>query len=115
MKLHFKNTMCYVYIQALRAKIFDTVDCVELAVRLTDNMFDQAVLYWEIRDIEHVVHLSGNSTISGTAYNTWGGDKDYVFNFVANQKNLTIIIAEEEVTALELEAEEIENAKINNG
>ena len=54
------------------------------------ELFQSATFYFALLDSDLVVTADGNLTMSGEAYNEWGNDDEYAYNYAANMLNLVI-------------------------
>jgi hypothetical protein len=54
------------------------------------ELFQSATFYFALLDSDLVVTADGNLTMSGDAYNEWGNDDEYAYNYAANMLNLVI-------------------------
>jgi hypothetical protein len=54
------------------------------------ELFQSATFYFALLDSDLVVAADGNLTMSGEAYNEWGNDDEYAYNYAANMLNLVI-------------------------
>jgi hypothetical protein len=54
------------------------------------ELFQSATFYFALLDSDLVVTADGNLTMSGDAYNEWGNNDEYAYNYAANMLNLVI-------------------------
>jgi hypothetical protein len=54
------------------------------------ELFQSASFYFALLDSDLVVTADGNLTMSGEAYNEWGNDDEYAYNYAAEKLNLVI-------------------------
>jgi hypothetical protein len=54
------------------------------------ELFQSATFYFALLDSDLVVTADGNLTMSGDAYNEWGNDDEYAYNYAAEKLNLVI-------------------------
>jgi hypothetical protein len=54
------------------------------------ELFQSASFYYALLDSDLVMVADGNLTMSGEAYNGWGNDDEYAYNYAASELNLTI-------------------------
>ena len=54
------------------------------------ELFQSASFYYALLDSDLAVTADGNLTMSGEAYNEWGNDDEYAYNWGANMLNLVI-------------------------
>jgi hypothetical protein len=54
------------------------------------ELFQSATFYFALLDSDLVVTADGNLTMSGEAYNEWGNDDEYAYNWGASELNLVI-------------------------
>ena len=54
------------------------------------ELFQSASFYYALLDSDLVMTADGNLTMSGEAYNEWGNDDEYAYNWGASQLNLVI-------------------------
>lgn len=61
---------------------------------VSDDLFSQAVFYYELRTVGDDVVTNGNITMAGTDYTTWNANPDATpaaFAWAADQLNLTLL------------------------
>jgi hypothetical protein len=54
------------------------------------ELFQSATFYFALLDSDLVVTADGNLTMSGEAYNEWGNNDEYAYNYAAEKLNLVI-------------------------
>jgi hypothetical protein len=54
------------------------------------ELFQSASFYYALLDSDLAVTADGNLTMSGEAYNEWGNDDEYAYNYAAEKLNLVI-------------------------
>jgi hypothetical protein len=54
------------------------------------ELFQSASFYFALLDSDFVMVADGNLTMSGEAYNEWGNDDEYAYNYAAEKLNLVI-------------------------
>lgn len=54
------------------------------------ELFQSATFYYALLDDALVVVADGNLTLSGEAYQEWGNDDEYAYDYAASQLNLVI-------------------------
>jgi hypothetical protein len=54
------------------------------------ELFQSATFYYALLDSDLAVTAEGNLTMSGEAYNEWGNDDEYAYNWGAGELNLVI-------------------------
>ena len=54
------------------------------------ELFQSATFYYALLDSDLVMVADGNLTMSGEAYNEWGNDDEYAYNYAAEKLNLVI-------------------------
>jgi hypothetical protein len=54
------------------------------------ELFQSASFYYALLDSDLAVTADGNLTMSGEAYNEWGNDDEYAYNYAAEKLNLII-------------------------
>jgi hypothetical protein len=54
------------------------------------ELFQSATFYFALLDSDLAVTADGNLTMSGEAYNEWGNDDEYAYNYAAEKLNLVI-------------------------
>jgi hypothetical protein len=54
------------------------------------ELFQSASFYYALLDSDLAVAADGNLTMSGEAYNEWGNDDEYAYNYAAEKLNLVI-------------------------
>jgi hypothetical protein len=54
------------------------------------ELFQSATFYFALLDSDLVMVADGNLTMSGEAYNGWGNDDEYAYNWGASELNLVI-------------------------
>jgi len=54
------------------------------------ELFKYTDFYYQLLDEKMAVVADGNLTMSGEAYNEWGNDDEYAYNWGANMLNLVI-------------------------
>lgn len=81
-------------IRPVLAKLGDVDSARQLTVStFNDNQIDYATIYYELRsrtDDGSTVVRRGNYELKGEDYAAWG-DKNYLYNYVANKLKITII------------------------
>lgn len=55
------------------------------------ELFQSATFYYALLDDDLVVVADGNLTLSGEAYQEWGNDDEYAYDYAAKELNLVII------------------------
>ena len=79
-------------INPTKAVFSDQADSVSLeVVIISDNLSTHCDLYWNMKDASGIDRLNGNMSITGTDYDTWGGDNDYPYAYVATKLGLTLL------------------------
>jgi hypothetical protein len=54
------------------------------------ELFKFTDFYYQLLDSDLVIVADGNLTMSGEAYNEWGNDDEYAYNYAAEKLNLVI-------------------------
>ena len=61
-----------------------------LYLTINDNLINTAMLIYRL-SIEDLLFLTSSMQFTGNDYINWSGDNETIFNYVANQLNLTLI------------------------
>lgn len=63
-----------------------------LSIQLVyDNLSTLCTTVWQVKAEGGLIIDQGNVTISGDDYKNWDGSNDFVYQYVADQLNVTII------------------------
>jgi hypothetical protein len=57
---------------------------------ISDNLQSDCTFYWMLKEDDNVL-ADGNVNLSGDDYKNWDGDKNYAFEYIAQQINVVLL------------------------